>query len=156
YAPAYAYGFSEQHSAPPAPITHTIGKRNAPADLDWDYVPFLDRDFTSLAEILLVPRCAPGLFTKKFVEQPPPVPPSGAPSVTPPTVRPAPLRVIPDAIPSTYPYLADEFFYTGAPEFDPPGWEDSPSETDSYVGGRSGAGWFKMFEFFEVPSRTRG
>ena len=91
YAPADAYGFSEQLSAPGSgsstsvgrfggkdittPIMHTLGRRNRPADTHWDYIPFLDRDFTSLAEVLLVPRCEPGLFTKKFVEQAPPVPP---------------------------------------------------------------------------------
>jgi large repetitive protein len=158
YAPAEAYGFSEQLSAPPPSITHTLGKRNSPAETDWDYVSFLDRDFTSLAEMLLVPRCAPGLFTKKFIEQAPPapVPPPGAPFVTPPSVRPAPLRVVPDAIPQTYPYLADEFFYTGAPESAPPHWDSLASENSAYVGGPSGAGWFKMLEFFEVPSRSTG
>ncbi len=174
YAPADAYGFSEQLSAPSSgsstsvgryggqditePIAHTLGRPNRPAETDWDYVPFLDRDFTSLVEMMLVPRCAPGLFTKKFAEQAPPVPvpPSGAPFVTPPSVRPAPLRIVPDAIPQTYPYLADEFFYTGAPESAPPHWDSLASENGAYVGGPSGAGWHKMLEFFEVPSRSSG
>ena len=34
----------------------------------WDYFPFNDRDFTSVAELMLVPGCSPGLFTKQFVE----------------------------------------------------------------------------------------
>ena len=34
----------------------------------WDYFPFNDRDFTSVAELLMVPGCPPGLFTKQFVE----------------------------------------------------------------------------------------
>jgi hypothetical protein len=34
----------------------------------WDHVPFNDRDFTSVAELMLVPASAPGLFTKQFVE----------------------------------------------------------------------------------------
>ena len=133
--PADAYGFSEPVVEPqrwwPAldrsakawqqqditqPIVHSLGRPNRPAETDWDYVPFLDRDFTSPAELVLVPRCAPGLFTKKFVEQAPPIPipPPGAPFVTPPLVQPPPLRTIPDAIPQAHPYLADEFFYTGA------------------------------------------
>src|SRR5262249_37555232 len=157
YAPGDAYGYSEQLSAPPSAITHTLGRRNQPADTDWDYVPFLDRDFTSLAEVLLVPRCAPGLFTKKFVEQAPPVPPPapGAPFVTPPSARPAPLQAVPDTIPQTYPYLADEFFYSGAPESAPPHWVPPPPEDATYVGGPGGAGWYKMLEFFEVPSRNK-
>jgi large repetitive protein len=158
YAPADAYGFSEQLSTPPPSISHTLGMRNSPAETDWDYVPFLDRDFTSLAELLLVPRCAPGLFTKRFAEQAPPLPlpPSGAPFVTPPSVRPAPLRVVLDTIPQTYPYLADEFFYTGASESAVPLGNLPPTENGAYVGGPSGAGWHKMLEFLEVPSRGRG
>ena len=90
YAPSDAYGFSEQLSAPGSgssssvgrygdqditePIEHTLGRSNRPSETDWDYVHFLDRDFTSLAEVLLVPRCTPGFFTKKFVEQAPPAP----------------------------------------------------------------------------------
>ena len=34
----------------------------------WDYFPFNDRDFTSVAEGLMVPGCLPGLFTKQFAE----------------------------------------------------------------------------------------
>ena len=34
----------------------------------WEYFPFNDRDFTSVAELMLVPGCSPGLFTKQFVE----------------------------------------------------------------------------------------
>ena len=56
-------------------IAHTIGwaneyeqgSTNALAE-NWDYFPFNDRDFTSVAELLLVPGCSPGLFTKQFVE----------------------------------------------------------------------------------------
>ncbi len=43
------------------------GSNNTLAE-DWDYFPFNDRDFTSVAELLLVPGCSPGLFTKQFVE----------------------------------------------------------------------------------------
>ena len=49
--------------------------------------------------------------------------------------------------PHTFPYLVDKFFYTGA----------SPtSATTSRFGDRTGDGWFKMFEFFEVPSQMIG
>ena len=51
--------------------------------------------------------------------------------------------------PRTYPYLNDEFFYTGyggAINYDGGG----------QVGGYGGDGWFKMFEFFEVPSQSIG
>ena len=34
----------------------------------WDNFAFNDRDFTSVAELLLVPGCPPGLFTKQFAE----------------------------------------------------------------------------------------
>ena len=37
-------------------------------DAQWDFFPFHDRDFQSVAELLLVPGCPPGLFTKRFVE----------------------------------------------------------------------------------------
>ena len=35
---------------------------------NWDYLVFNDRDFSSVAELLLVPGCPPGLFTKQFAE----------------------------------------------------------------------------------------
>src|SRR5262249_29431562 len=51
------------------------------------------------------------------------------------------------AQPRSYPYLNDEFFYTG---FGGPITVD----TGSQVGGYGADGWFKMFEFFEVPSQA--
>ena len=50
-------------------------------------------------------------------------------------------------LPRTYPYLNDEFFYSG---FGGPITVD----TGAQVGGYGADGWFKMFEFFEVPSQT--
>ena len=38
-------------------------------DSNWSPFPFHDRDFASVAELLLVPGCPPGLFTKQFVEE---------------------------------------------------------------------------------------
>ena len=49
------------------PIYHTLGIPNDQAE-PWDYFPFHDRDFTGVAELLLVPGCPPGLFTKQFAE----------------------------------------------------------------------------------------
>jgi hypothetical protein len=91
-SPPYAYGYSEQMS--PANATTntggyvTISKSptykpttkvfreslgslaGGPLDTNWAHMPFNDRDFTSVAELLLVPGCPPGLFTKQFVEEP--------------------------------------------------------------------------------------
>ncbi len=56
-------------------IFHTLGAANEfeqgsgnGLPEPWDYFPFNDRDFTSVAELMLVPGCSPGLFTKQFVE----------------------------------------------------------------------------------------
>jgi hypothetical protein len=229
-------------------IYHTLGWANEyeqgsgnPEAEPWDFFPFNDRDFTSVAELMLVPGCPPGLFTKQFVEfapsyanianvfsavqpraaalasappapapgppataytpplggpPPPPAPPvpPGPPPValqnvslngvapgsltgvlTPPVLPPptnfvqafatasAPLTwfsgYVPGALaytgisvpvqPHTFPYLNDQFFYSGyggAATIDP----------GLQVGGYSADGWFKMFEFFEVPSQALG
>jgi hypothetical protein len=37
-------------------------------DEPWDYLPSHDRDFTGVAELLLVPGCPPGLFIRQFAE----------------------------------------------------------------------------------------
>ncbi len=95
-SPAYAYGYSEQMAAPPTgngtgiytytttangttttatrPTTSTIqqsiNNNNPNSDTNWQHFPFHDRDFSNVAELLLVPGCPPGLFTKQFVEEP--------------------------------------------------------------------------------------
>lgn len=191
-------------------IYNTLGK--APGeetqnkdDYDWDMMQFNDRDFTSVAELLMVPGCPPGLFTKQFVELAPPIP------VNPPTMggTPPPLPTLftnPSAKvtagstgvpattsePHTFPYLMDEFFYTAQSEPSIPGspiptmvtWPVPPTGpapihqtpnfnatfpiavagtlnanfpvVPNYIGGPSGAGWFRMFEFFDVPSPANG
>ena len=48
-------------------IYHTLGIDNDQHE-PWDYFPFHDRDFTGVAELMLVPGCPPGLFTKQFAE----------------------------------------------------------------------------------------
>ncbi len=249
---------------------HTLGYTNDGAE-NWDYFVFNDRDFTSVAELLLVPGCPPGLFTKQFVEfapsqmnaadifaavtptvtpqctvlsfngnttnsQPstpqyitttqggtggggggggggsttyavspfatgtvpflsvsqatatssaggtgqgtasgttPTVPTmtgTGAPSITQPTgAATAPVQ------PHAFPYLVDKFFYTGASSFlypplvpddtttamgaltvGGPGTTDPSAANTPVVGGPAADGWFKMFEFFEVPSQAMG
>ncbi len=151
----------------------TAGPPSTPPYLlePWDLFPFNDRDFTSVAELLMVPGCPPGLFTKQFAE----FAPSSA-NVTstfslvtplPSTVTAATLKKLPAApatasnafntvsgvsstsplSPHSFPYLVDKFFYTGA----------SPtSATTSLFGDATGDGWFKMFEFFEVPNQMIG
>ncbi len=52
-------------------IQHRLGRSNEPNDPFWDYFPFNDRDFQSVAELLLVPACPPGLFTKRFIDAAP-------------------------------------------------------------------------------------
>ena len=49
---------------------HTLGWANEQTE-NWDFFPFHDRDFTSVAELTLVPGCPPGLFTKQFVDAAP-------------------------------------------------------------------------------------
>ena len=217
-------------------IYHTLGwaneyeqgSSNSVAER-WDYFPFNDRDFTSVAELLLVPGCSPGLFTKQFVEfapsygnvayifnsvipsyYPPTIaavptgslrpPPSATPTMPTNPLPPWPLKattitptigngnVFPvlasppppqattlqaystastpftfgaatgsTAEPHTFPYLNDEFFYSA---YGGPGLVATPSfdtlAPNATVGGYAADGWFKMFEFFEVPSQSIG
>jgi hypothetical protein len=238
---------------------HSLGQPNDTAE-NWDYLVFNDRDFTSVAELLLVPGCPPGLFTKQFVEIAPsqitaanifsgatgvtalatpnlttttlvgaggtppttvaPVPPSTTPPVlstfktatapfysvsaattlptpvnpngyTPPATQPAVATlgtvsatqlatVMTPVQPRAYPYLVDKFFYTGASNFlypplvgpdtgGPPATtmetltqggagatDPSSSNGRPVVGGPAADGWYKMFEFLEVPSQASG
>lgn len=179
-----AYGYSEQTAVPATastnygyfgikPITpttgiyHTLGKVNDSSE-NWDYFPFHDRDFMSVAELALVPGCPPGLFTKQFVENAPlNFSASTAPQVTPPPALPA----VPDsasnplvsnaspAVPHVYPYLVDNFFYTaGSPQvLNTVGNQaNGTGPVWPKTGGPTGAGWHKMFEFFEVPTPAFG
>jgi hypothetical protein len=151
----------------------------------WDYFAFNDRDFTSVIELTMVPGSPPGLFTKQFVENAPNAtwattnatpPQTTTPPTTPPTPPPPPLNANPptypknpnntgtppttpvlaslpvqSGIPQVYPFLMDEFFYTAA---SPANLGTTPPLAT--VGGLTGAGWFKMLEFFEVPSPVQG
>ncbi len=187
--PPYAYGYSEQtdpanrtsgsynllwgtYNYPTKPdVNHTLGAKNDSLDLNWDHLPFFDRDFTSVAELTLVPGCPPGLFTKQFVEMQPPLPnpnyPMGFPS-TPYIVAPGsnppgyPSAAVPFNktgstydYPRTYPYLVDNFFYTAAPD---PNLNYNANGTASgpVVGGANSAGWHRMLELVEVPSSANG
>lgn len=149
-------------------IYHTLGAPNDALGASnsqeepWDYFPFNDRDFTSVAELLLVPGCPPGLFAQQFAEQAPSatfptaVPPgrgsNGVPSTTIPVAG-APSWGAAKAFlggtpppPHNFPYLVDKFYYTPFPLASP----------TPLFGDRGGDGWFKMFEFFEVPTPADG
>ena len=85
------------YRGPPAnPITqkiyHTIGQINDQSE-PWDYFPFNDRDFTSVAELMLVPGCPPGLFTKQFVELAPMPPSTTTTPTSPPVTFPVPAVI---------------------------------------------------------------
>ena len=235
---------------------HTLGYTNDSAE-NWDYFAFNDRDFTSVAELMLVPGCPPGLFTKQFVEfapsqmnaadhlQPGHAGPHAelhiaghewhghrAQLASKPGDRQVPGRAVQygdravpvglggdgdqhsrcrttrrrlhyrrrsqpsrraaetadgesqrrRSSPIRYPYLVDKFFYTGASTFlyppqVPPntatglgplqsqntitvcrdfGTTDPSAFSEPVVGGPAADGWFKMFEFFEVPSQMNG
>jgi len=201
-------------------IRHTLGKANSNvinggALEPRDYFSFNDRDFTSVVELMMVPSCSPGLFTKQFAEVVPPVqtlanqqlkalsypvpvaavtPGAVGPLTTDPTLwtgnaidaspvsmsvtthNPSPFSG--NLIPHTFPYLNDEFFYTAASEPPDSGmthghWVATEPSTPPftvynrstatdgagihrYIGGPGGAGWFKMLDFFEVPSPAFG
>ncbi len=187
FTPPYPYGWSEQTTADlnsanspdtrgrydqqtmagyitvdiTGNIEHSLGVLNDSRE-SWDHFPFLDRDFVSVTELMLVPECPPGLFTKKFVEdtgRPYPIDaadgfPGAYPHITPPT----PTSVTPSAgnapdlayiggnmaqppdltEPPTYPYLPQRFHY----------WNTSrPNDR---------AAWYQLFEFLEVPSPVNG
>ena len=206
---------------------HTLGAPNDSAE-NWDYLVFNDRDFTSVAELTLVPGCPPGLFTKQFSEVAPSqmnaanVFATVTPVVTPtfitsytsstsggaPTAPATPLAAFATATapflsisqatplptaalatstttpptltvpgytalsliqpgtginmpvqPHSFPYLVDKFFYTGASSFyySPTGIATDPSVGNQpVVGGPAADGWFKMFDFFEVPTQMIG
>jgi hypothetical protein len=178
------------------PIYHTLGWANEGemgsgmgTSESWDYLPFHDRDFTSVAELMLVPGCPPGLFTKQFTEFAPSqknatsifslVAPLASPTFTNTSGWAAPMPVpttntlgtVPGAYsnattalsidpsgggggpgiiqPHSFPYLSDKFFYSGY-------GATGTLDTGSLVGGYAADGWFKMFEFFEVPSQMIG
>ena len=83
---------------PPRPdhekIYHTLNKINDQSE-PWDYFPFNDRDFTSVAELTLVPGCPPGLFAEQFVELTPMPPTTGhdAEPTPPPAFSPLPTII---------------------------------------------------------------
>jgi hypothetical protein len=168
---------------------HTLGIANDNSE-SWDYLPFNDRDFTSVAELMMVPGCPPGLLTKQFVEFAPgssttyifqaastplsvpltkiPVAPTaptaGSPSgpVTPASAStPFSTGALASGtalVAHTFPYLMDKFFYTGAslPLTFPGSITLGIDTFKSSVNTASSDGWFKMFEFFEVPSQMIG
>jgi hypothetical protein len=184
-------------AGPPAlGFYHTIGAANVNAvgaAEPWDWFIFHDRDFSNVAELMLVPGCPPGLFTKQFVELPPMVPSvtpvinasgfytnfpvPGTPGTTfPPPNPPTPTAsataapAVPNAYsytaptagplqPHTYPYLVDKFFYSGASLPAPTAAATTFADTDTplqSINTAASDGWFKMLDFFEVPSQMNG
>ncbi len=147
------------NNAPTYEVYHNLGKAGTNPNPDnWDHFSFNDRDFMSPAELLLVPACPPGLFTKLFAEQPNPAPatsPTGdlptptaggtTPYYTPP---PAMASQPPDAVtyannkvgirnlpdPCVFPYLADAFHYSSG----------------------SKSSWYQLLEYVEVPTPSLG
>jgi len=80
-SPAAAYGYSEQIvpattgtakmvGGTKSSIFGTITAVNSTVDANTSTPTIHDRDFTSVPELLLVPGCPPGLFTKQFIEEP--------------------------------------------------------------------------------------
>lgn len=134
-------------------IAHTLGQINSTVDTNWDFAPIHDRDFASVAELLNVPGCPPGLFTKQFVEFSPPIPYTVLTPGNPTSTAGVPLQVpltsakggpaksdsakimfnqAPNPSPVyTFPYLVDNFFYTSESEsvaWPSPG--DSPAQNN--------------------------
>jgi len=149
-------------------IRHTLGSRISPGsarDDTWDHFVFNDRDFMSVAELLLVPGCPPGLFTKRFVETAPPLPspdPGPEPGIVLNAVPPDEAPDFGDEEPGmskefdrknvhTYPYLVDKFFYS-APA--PPAVNPNTGNqlTQAELDALPNDGWHRALEFFEVPA----
>jgi hypothetical protein len=143
------------------------GSNKPTTDVSWDYFPFHDRDFTGVAELLLVPGCPPGLFTKQFVENNNPW--DGNDTTGPDSdlqpIRPAPNNGYASSAPvgvltttmkdaraflvnesQTYPYLVDKFYYTAA-SVAPPVINPAPTPLPKYPtypsasAGFSGGDW---------------
>src|SRR5262249_7221666 len=96
-------------------------------------------------------------------------PPPPPPTVGLAEVGPAPFATASTALlatfaagsapPPTYPHLADTVFYKAHRQnntLDPPLAAAAVANGAGLVGGYAGDGWFKMFEFFEVPSQMIG
>jgi hypothetical protein len=186
FFPDWAYGFSEQMergddtgtifglfdpargpNTQPAPgstpnnnttrnISHSLGTTNEPVDETWRPLVFNDRDFQSVAELMLVPGVPPALFTKHFTESLA-VTASAPLDVPPITTYPPNAPTLPT--PPTFPYLVDNFFYSGNGVVTTDNATTNPvvpGTTGPVVGGPTGAGWHKMLEFFEVPAPNLG
>ncbi len=161
-------------------LRHTIGDSNSRSET-WELFPFADRDFQSVAELLLIPSVGPGRFTKLFVENQPQLG-QGRRDPTPrtkPDDNPPNYSVSQQAYaasygtqlrdePSVYPYLSDRFFYSAAKQ---EGYIApfatiigsgtvptilQPGGNAEIYGSPSADGWYRMLEFVEVPSSMNG
>ena len=207
YFPLNAYGYSEQTRLTDASnqddsnvhyigytgnkfiasdreLRHTIGAQNDSMET-WSLFQFNDRDFQSVGELLMVPGCGPGQFTKLFIENPPllgkgrrnPTPPTKPQAAPPNANSPSYVSNFGSALrdePPVYPYLVDRFFYTASQQsgyavpfstvtYLPTGTAPPtppavliPDNAGLLYGSQSGDGWHKMLEFFEVPSSMNG
>jgi hypothetical protein len=165
-------------------VYHTLGAPNETAE-PWDMLAFHDRDFSSVAELLLVPGCPPGLFTKLFAEF---APSNWAATTvfkfaTPQTAPGVPLGGVGGAPPGPYPipsFSLTGTSYASAPfalnniaaPVNPGAPHSFPYMVDKFfytgaslavgdtpgstVGGPASDGWSKMLEFVEVPSLSFG
>ncbi|MBI1323879.1 hypothetical protein GC170_11945 [bacterium] len=161
-------------------MRHTIGDGNARSET-WELLPFADRDFQSVAELLLVPSVGPGRFTKMFVENQPQLglgrrdpTPRTKPDDNPPNYSVSNVAYSANYgtqlrdEPSVFPYLSDRFFYTAAKQ---EGYVApfatvtgsgtvpailQPGGNADMFGSPSADGWHRMLEFFEVPSSMNG
>jgi len=177
----HTLGFANSGTLNPGSISTTTPPATIAPYLNepWEYLPFNDRDFTSVAELLMVPGCPPGLFTKQFAEWAPSslnvtnyfsvvspqssLPASGSANIPLPSYSAGTASAMfysagittptQPLTPHTFPYLVDKFFYTAASPTPP-----TPPATlpGPQFGDATGDGWYKMFEFFEVPSQMIG
>ena len=180
----YKVGTTDTPLVPDGSLRHSLGSTNANRE-DWSLFQFNDRDFQSVAELLQVPGCGPGQFTKMFVENPPllgkgrrnPSPPT-QPTATADNKSAATAMNYAVALrnePPTYPYLVDRFYYTGSQQTGyatpmatvtvlptgtalptPPNVLIPDPTSGALYGSPSADGWHKMLEFFEVPSSMNG
>ena len=145
------------------PIYHTLGEHRQTTQAEtWDYLPSDDRDFyRGVAELMLVPGCPPGLFTKQFAEFAPRKARNQSVAFSPRRCVSRPHRrsswfsrdrrdgvlVTGSAAnpipPHTFPYLVDKFFYTGA---------SSPTGLGGMIVGSPTGGRLiqDVFDFFDV------
>src|SRR5262249_28655935 len=139
------------YAAPPVPTTQFNAQANA---FTTATAPFYDVSQASVppatTNVTSTNYAAPAFSVPAF---------TGLKGTLPASVGGNPPQVPTPIQPHAFPYLVDKFFYTGASTFyyPPSGGNTDPSaSTNPVIGGPGGDGWFKMFEFVEVPSQATG